>query len=111
VSDRPEWIQDITEIAAGISRTERIPYRVAFKHGTLEAGVYTPGERDPQQPHTRDEAYIVMTGTGTFVQENVRASFGPGEFIFVPAGATHRFEDYTPDLAVWVIFYGPEGGE
>jgi hypothetical protein len=23
----------------------------------------------------------------------------------------HRFEDFTDDLAVWVIFYGPEGGE
>jgi hypothetical protein len=23
----------------------------------------------------------------------------------------HRFEDFTDDLAVWVVFYGPEGGE
>lgn len=111
MKNRPEWIQDIDAIAAGIQRTERIPYRVAFKHGTLEAGVYTPGERDPQQPHTRDEAYIVMAGSGTFVNGEERAPFAPGDFIFVPAGRVHRFEDYTPDLAVWVIFYGPEGGE
>jgi hypothetical protein len=23
----------------------------------------------------------------------------------------HRFEDFSDDLAVWVIFYGPDGGE
>ncbi len=111
MSERPEWIQDIHAIAAGIDRGGRIPYRVVFKHGTLEAGVYTPGERDPQQPHTRDEAYIVVSGSGTFVNGEERASFGPGDFIFVPAGRVHRFEEYTPDLVVWVVFYGPEGGE
>lgn len=111
MSDRPEWIQDINDVAATIQRDERIPYRVAFAHGTLEAGVYTPGERDPQQPHTRDEAYIVMAGSGTFVNGEERTEFRPGDFIFVAAGVEHRFENYTPDLAVWVIFYGPEGGE
>jgi hypothetical protein len=23
----------------------------------------------------------------------------------------HRFEDFSGDLTVWVLFYGPEGGE
>jgi len=23
----------------------------------------------------------------------------------------HRFEEFTDDLAAWVVFYGPEGGE
>jgi hypothetical protein len=23
----------------------------------------------------------------------------------------HRFEEFSDDLIVWVIFYGPEGGE
>jgi hypothetical protein len=23
----------------------------------------------------------------------------------------HRFEPFSPDFAVWVFFYGPEGGE
>ena len=27
------------------------------------------------------------------------------------AGITHRFEDFSDDLVVWVLFYGPEGGE
>lgn len=40
-----------------------------------------------------------------------RDKFGPGDFLFAPAGLIHRFEDFTDDLVVWVLFYGPEGGE
>jgi hypothetical protein len=31
--------------------------------------------------------------------------------LFVPALEEHRFERFTDDLIVWVMFYGPEGGE
>ena len=27
-----------------------------------------------------------------------------GDAIFVPAGTVHRFEDFTDDLVVWVVF-------
>ena len=36
---------------------------------------------------------------------------GPGDLLFVPARVPHRFDNFTDDLVVWVIFYGPEGGE
>jgi len=26
-------------------------------------------------------------------------------------GLSHRSENFTDDLVVWVIFYGPKGGE
>jgi uncharacterized protein YjlB len=31
--------------------------------------------------------------------------------LFVPAGTTHRFEDFSADFATWVVFWGPQGGE
>jgi mannose-6-phosphate isomerase-like protein (cupin superfamily) len=40
-----------------------------------------------------------------------RLRFSPGDLLFVWAGVEHRFEEFTDDLAVWVVFYGPEGGE
>lgn len=83
----------------------------AFDHGTLMIEVYAPRGRDPQQPHTRDEAYVIVSGSGTFVHGERRDSFAPGDFLFAAAGVVHRFEDFTDDLVVWVIFYGPEGGE
>lgn len=81
------------------------------EHGTLEVEIYAPRGRDPQQPHLRDEVYVVVSGSGEFFCDGVREGFGPGDFLFVPAGVEHRFEDFTDDLAVWVLFYGPEGGE
>ena len=111
MSKRPPWITNLSAASEQIDRAERLPFRFLFEHGTLQAGVYLPGLQDNQQPHNRDEAYIVMVGSGTVVVEGERTPFAPGDFIFVPAKAAHRFEDYTPDLALWVIFYGPEGGE
>ena len=73
--------------------------------------IYAPRGRDDQTPHTRDEVYIVISGSGWFVNGPARERFGPGDFLFVPAGVDHRFEEFTDDLAVWVVFYGPEGGE
>ena len=54
---------------------------------------------------------MVASGRGTFVHGGQRTEFGPGDLLFVPAGVVHRFEDFGDDLALWVIFYGPEGGE
>ena len=83
----------------------------ATRHGTFEAGLYAPRGADDQTPHTRDEAYVVVKGSGRFECGSVRRAFGPGELLFVPAGETHRFESFSDDLTVWVIFYGPQGGE
>ena len=38
-------------------------------------------------------------------------SFGPGDFLFVPAGPPHRFTDFDGTMSTWVMFYGPDGGE
>ena len=82
-----------------------------FSHGSLEVEMYTPVVNDPQTPHTRDEIYVVARGRGHFVDGDERYSVQEGSFIFVPAGKEHRFEDFSEDFAVWVAFYGPEGGE
>ncbi len=79
-------------------------------HGTLELRWYEPKGSDTQVPHTRDEIYIVASGSGYFVREAERVPFGPGDALFVAAHETHRFEDFSADFAVWVMFYGPEGG-
>jgi len=82
-----------------------------LRHGSMEVEVYAPRGGDPQTPHTRDELYVVVSGTGEFVNGPERHEFGPGDVLFVQAGVEHRFEDFTDDLVVWVVFYGPEGGE
>jgi mannose-6-phosphate isomerase-like protein (cupin superfamily) len=82
-----------------------------YQHGSLLLKLFAPHRTDPQQPHTRDEIYFVAGGRGWFVNGNVRHAFGSGDVLFVPAGVEHRFEDFSDDLMLWVVFYGPEGGE
>jgi len=86
-------------------------FATIFQHGTLLVEIYAPRGEDPQQPHSRDEVYFVVTGNGEFVCGNNRQQFGPSDLLFVAAGVEHRFENFSEDLAVWVLFYGPEGGE
>ena len=82
-----------------------------FRHGTLQVKLYAPLGTDPQQPHTRDEVYVVARGRGMFYDGERRLPFAPGALLFAAAGRPHRFEDFTADFATWVLFYGPEGGE
>ena len=82
-----------------------------FGQGSLEVELYTPRGEDPQASHMRDEIYVVARGEGLFFDGNERRPVRSGSFIFVPAGQEHRFEQFSPDFAVWVFFYGPEGGE
>ena len=82
-----------------------------LEHGSLVVELYAPRETDPQIPHTRDEVYIVIQGSGQFINGERRQSFDRGDLLFVPAGVEHRFVEFTNDLALWVLFYGPEGGE
>ncbi|HUR79985.1 MAG TPA: cupin domain-containing protein [Thermoanaerobaculia bacterium] len=79
---------------------------LAFERGALTVKLYAPREHDPQQPHTRDEIYVVVSGSGTFVHGDRRDAFAPGDLLYVATGVVHRFEDFTDDLAVWVVFYG-----
>lgn len=82
-----------------------------LKHGTLAVEIYAPQGHDPQNPHTRDEVYVVVSGSGTFRNGENLQPFTSGDVLFVPAGVIHRFEEFSPDFVTWVIFYGPEGGE
>jgi mannose-6-phosphate isomerase-like protein (cupin superfamily) len=82
-----------------------------YKHGSLQVEVYKPVGEDLQQPHEQDEVYVIISGTGEFINGETKSQFAPGDFLFVAAGAEHRFINFTNDFTTWVIFYGPAGGE
>ena len=88
-----------------------VRFAKVFEHGSLVVEIFAPRGTDTQQPHTRDEVYIVMRGSGEFFNGEIRQQVAAGDFLFVAAGVEHRFENFTDDLVLWVIFYGPEGGE
>ena len=96
---------------AKLLKDRKLLFTEVFKHGTLVVEFYKPNKTDNQQPHDRDEIYVVATGTGVFYNGGNKWNFKPGDFLFVSAGVEHRFEEFTEDFSTWVFFYGPVGGE
>jgi mannose-6-phosphate isomerase-like protein (cupin superfamily) len=82
-------------------------YRIVHTSPGLELGVYAlvAPEPDRQQPHDRDEVYVVLDGRGTLRIEGDSLDLTTGQAAFVPAGADHRFTGYE-GLSVLVIFAG-----
>ncbi len=106
--DGRTWTPDAALAALGKTSANFV---TLFEQGTLEIEIYRPVGTDLQKPHTKDELYVVIAGTGAFVHGDERSPFGPGDALFVRAGIVHRFEDFSADFSTWVFFYGPEGGE
>lgn len=85
-----------------------------LQRGTLDAklslGKFAP-RPNRQTPHTKDEIYVVVRGRGVLFHDGKRDPFEAGDLLFVAAGVEHYFEEFSEDLAVWVVFYGVDGGE
>jgi mannose-6-phosphate isomerase-like protein (cupin superfamily) len=82
-----------------------------LRRGTLQVKLSLPVVPNQQMPHEQDEVYVIVRGRGLLLHDGEREPFEPGDLMFVSAGTEHHFEDFTEDLAVWVLFYGPAGGE
>ena len=81
-----------------------------LQHGSMTVEYYAPDKVDLQTPHKQDELYIIISGSGKFINGNETVDFKPHDVLFVPAGAEHRFINFSDDFATWVIFYGEDGG-
>ena len=90
----------IEEAIARVPTPDGKRFATVLEHGSLTVEIYAPRGTDPQQPHTRDEAYIVIQGSGEFINGESRQAFTPGDFLFVPAGVLHRFVNFSDDLIV-----------
>jgi len=103
------------DVAAALTQVEKITSGLRsaplFEHGTLLVKFYAPRGNDAQTPHMRDEVYVIAQGRGIFFDGTERQPFVAGDMLFVAAGITHRFEQFSDDFGTWVMFYGPEGGE
>lgn len=82
-----------------------------WQRGTLDVAFSLPVTPSGQSPHTQDEIYVIIRGRGVLFHDGKRDSFEAGDILFVAAGTEHHFEDFTADIALWRIFYGPWGGD
>lgn len=82
-----------------------------LERGNVSVKLSLPVSPNQQTPHARDEVYVIIRGRGVLVHDGKRDAFETGDLLFVAAGIEHHFEGFTADLAVWVVFFGPPGGE
>ena len=92
-----------------VSKIEKDEYFYDFlKIRDLEAGVIClrPGQEDTQEPHSADELYYVIEGSGMLELGKAAKPVKKGSIIFVPAGLHHRFYGNKEDLVVLYVFAG-----
>ena len=109
-ADRSRVIR-LAEARAGIPGPAGEHSVSLLQRGTLNVKLSLPVLPNQQTPHAQDEIYVIIRGRGVLLHDGKRDSFESGDLLFVAAGTDHRFEDFTEDLAVWVVFYGAQGGE
>lgn len=101
----------VSEALEALREREGKIFAELFRHGSMSVEIYRPDGSDLQQPHARDEIYVIISGRGVFQNGSIQHPFGAGDVLFVPAGVEHRFLEFSADFKTWVIFYGPKGGE
>jgi quercetin dioxygenase-like cupin family protein len=77
----------------------------------LSMGLYelATGSRDPQQPHSEDEVYYVVSGQAMIRVGDEDQPVKAGSVVFVAAHVVHAFHTITEDLSVLVFFAPAEG--
>ena len=99
------------EALLSAQRASAGPYLEFLRPDSMSVGLYVlpAGETDRQQPHTEDEVYVVLRGRSLFTAAGETRQVQPGDTIFVPARAEHRFHDIAEELVLIVVFAPPEG--
>ena len=97
--------QEYLQVAASEQSAELL------KLGSLTVRFYAPKIADRQEPHSRDEVYVVASGSATFRCCGKDVPVEQGDVLTVPAYQEHLFVNFTSEFATWIFFYGPEGGK
>src|SRR5579862_4601171 len=97
---------ELSQLLSASERTGEAQYAEFLRQPSLSMGIYSlaAGALDPQQPHTEDEVYYVVSGQGSMRLGNETILVKAGAVIFVPANEPHRFFNITEDLTILVIF-------
>lgn len=75
---------------------------------SLSVGLYhlPVGGTDPQQPHSEDEVYYVVSGRGQIFVGGENRPVQAGSVVFVDAEVEHRFHSIEADLVI-IVFFAP----
>ena len=76
---------------------------------SLEVYRLEAGATDPQDPHTEDEVYYIVTGSEKIRIGDDVHPVEPGDIIFVEREIDHYFFDIESELVTLIFFAPPYG--
>ena len=106
MGEEDNFIISLEKVIADLD-TANEKYVDVFKSKALEVGLLRirKGDTDTQEPHSVDEVYFVIEGTGHIEIEGKMKQVNRADFIFVGAHVHHRFVVGNKDLIV-IYFFG-----
>ena len=76
---------------------------------SLEVYRLEAGATDPQDPHTEDEVYYIISGSAKIQIGDDTHSVDQGDVVFVEREVEHYFFDIEEDLVTLIFFAPPYG--
>jgi mannose-1-phosphate guanylyltransferase len=76
---------------------------------SLEVYRLEAGATDPQDPHTEDEVYYIVSGSAKIRIGDDTHPVEPGDIIFVGRDVEHYFFDIDSELTTLIFFAPPYG--
>jgi mannose-6-phosphate isomerase-like protein (cupin superfamily) len=89
-----------------LQTSRQAAYLEFLKIPEMSAGLYVleTGATDPQEPHSEDEIYIVLSGQAQIRIGETDYPAKMGDTIFVPAFMPHKFHSILETIKVIVVF-------
>jgi quercetin dioxygenase-like cupin family protein len=69
----------------------------------LGISTFTPGTDTPQKIHSEEEFCYVLSGQGRITIGDDYVEYGPGSFVFIPAGVPHGVANVGTEDVVMVF--------
>jgi mannose-6-phosphate isomerase-like protein (cupin superfamily) len=76
-----------------------------FEKAGVRLVFFAPKGKDYQTFHDEDELYFIARGRAELIIDPDRFGAEAGDAFFVPARASHHFEDMSEDFAAWAVFF------
>lgn len=76
---------------------------VGAQKAMLGISTFTPGTDTPQKVHTEEEFCYILSGQGRITIGDEYVEYGPGSFLFIPAGVPHGVANPGPEDVVMVF--------
>ena len=98
----------VTDVATLLGQHGDSSYREFLAVPALSMGMFvaSPGDADQQDPHDRDEVYVILAGEAVLDIAGLPHAVSAGSIIYVPAGVQHHFAEILADLRALVLFGG-----